>query len=340
MTIYLRCDAGGPFGLGHAVRLHTLAGALHAAAPAVPLVFVTTTAALRDVVGDGGDAWRTHEYRQAAAALDAVTRWAQPGDVLVIDLPATAPDADWAPQMRLPLPVVRIDAPWASPAACDLLVLPGLHHSFETVEALDAAFGERLLVGAEYVLLRPEVTQIAALWPVASTFLLVSAGGSDPEADVPLLFEMTRRLAATCPEVFRVYAMGALAAPWSVQRPDAHAWITGFDLDYVRHAGLVLTLWGATVYEALACGTPTVTLARTAREAADAQRLQDASAGAVQSWGLLTDVMREDLCARLTALWHDVAQRTAMHHASAGLLDGGGAGRVAAAVLGLAGRGS
>ena len=340
MTIYLRTDCGGQWGMGHAMRLHTLAGALHAAAPAVPLVFVTTTAALRDVVGPDGAAWRTHVYATDYGALGAMTLRAQPGDVLVLDQPQAQERDAAGLHLHDTFRVVRIDAPWATPETCDLLVLPGLHHSFETVEALDAQFGERLLVGAEYVLLRPEVTQGAAPWPVASTFLLVSAGGSDPEADVPLLFEMTRRLADTCPEVFRVYAMGALAAPWSVQRPDAHAWITGFDLDYVRHAGLVLTLWGATVYEALACGTPTVTLARTAREAADAQRLQDASAGAVQSWGLLTDVMREDLCARLTALWHDVAQRTAMHHASAGLLDGGGAGRVAAAVLGLAGRGS
>ena len=338
MTIYLRCDAGGSWGLGHARRLHTLAGALHAAAPAVPLVFVTTTAALRDVVGPDGGAWRTHLYATDYGALAATILRAQPGDVLVLDQPPAWERGEEVRHLRETFRVVRIDAPWATPETCDLLVLPGLHHSFETVEALDAQFGERLLVGAEYVLLRPEVTQGAAPWPVASTFLLVSAGGSDPEAAVPLLFEMTRRLAGTCPEVFRLYAMGPLAAPWTVQHPDPRAWITGFDLDYARHAGLVLTLWGTTVYEALACGTPTVTLARTAREAADAQRLQDASGGAVQHWGLLADVMREDLCARLTALWRDAAQRKAMHHASAGLLDGGGAGRVAAAVLGLTGR--
>ena len=334
MTIYLRTDCGGQWGMGHAMRLHTLAGALHAAAPAVPLVFVTTTAALRDVVGPDGAAWRTHVYATDYGALGAMTLRAQPGDVLVLDQPQAQERDAAGLHLHDTFRVVRIDAPWATPETCDLLVLPGLHHSFETVEALDAAFGERLLVGAEYVLLRPHAVERHA-WPRPDR-LLFCAGGSDPEQALPLLFEMTRGLARSLLDVQRLYAMGSLAPPWPVQQVDQRAWITGYAPRWLWHAGLCLALWGTTVYEALACGTPVVTLARTVREAEDAQRLQEATDGAVHNWGLLSALMREDLCARLHALWRGPGLRAAMHHASEGLLGSGGAGRVAAAVLELA----
>ena len=338
MTVFFRCDAGGPYGLGHVMRCSTLAEALHAQAPDVPLVFVTTSPALGQIVGEDGMPWRVACFLDEWMAFEGVRPLVSPGDVLLFDEPVGVGwfGRLWRPKLEGSLPLVRIDAPWAEADSCDLLVLPGMHHGAETLERLDAGFGERLLVGAEYVMVREGVMEHRRPWYDHQAGIVFSAGGADPQEALPLLYTMTRPLQAHLPASLPLwFLVGPLSQPWKLLRPSYSDFITGFSPLTMAQAGLFVSLWGTAVYEALALGTPTLTIARTEAEAEDAARLEAATEGAVQSLGTLAGLMRETLCDRLVGVWQDAGERKRMHYASAGLLDGKGAERVAQAVLAL-----
>ena len=340
MTIFFRVDAGEQYGLGHVMRCRTLAETLHAQAPDVPLVFVTTTTTLGEIVGTEGLPWRVACFPDEWTAFEEVRSGVNYGDVFVFDEPAGMEWVDqlWRPKLQGIIPLVRIDAPWAEPGSCDLLILPGMHHGAETLERLDAGFGERLLVGAEYVMVREGVMEHRRPWYDHQAGIVFSAGGADPQEALPLLYTMTRPLQAHLPASLPLwFLVGPLSQPWKLLRPSYSDFITGFSPLTMAQAGLFVSLWGTAVYEALALGTPTLTIARTEAEAEDAARLEAATEGAVQSLGTLAGLMRETLCDRLVGLWQDAGERKRMHYASAGLLDGKGAERVARAVLALGG---
>ena len=340
MTIFFRVDAGEQYGLGHVMRCRTLAETLHAQAPDVPLVFVTTTTTLGEIVGTEGLPWRVACFPDEWTAFEEVRSGVNYGDVFVFDEPAGMEWVDqlWRPKLQGIIPLVRIDAPWAEPGSCDLLILPGMHHGAETLERLDAGFGERLLVDAEYVMVRADLMENRRGWYEHNAGIAFNAGGSDPERALQQLYVMTRALHSRFddgPPFF--YLAGPLSMAWKLDTPTWKDFVTGFSHMTVAQAGLFVSLWGTTVYEALALGTPTLTIARTEAEAEDAARLEAATEGAVQSLGTLAGLMRETLCDRLVALWQDAKKRKRMHYASAGLLDGKGAERVARAVLALGG---
>lgn len=338
MTIFLRCDAGGAYGLGHAMRCKTIAQALHAQAPDVPLVFVTTTPALQDIIGTDSESWSIEYCKSGWDAFPFLLLAAQSGDVLFVDMPQFLDSPIVMEKLRARMSIARIDAPWAEPEQCDLLVLPGMHHSAETIERLDRAFGEHLLLGAEHVILQEEIlpgARIRLSRRRGKNTIFFAAGGSDPDAALPLMYDMTRTLCEHVLIVETLYGMGSAAPPWVLQAPTPYEQVTGFSLGALADVGLFVTLWGTVVYEALALGTPTLTIARTRGEADDAARLEEATEGAVQSLGTLAELMRETLCDRIVALWNDFNQRKRMHYASAGLFDGQGAARVARAVLTL-----
>lgn len=335
MTIFFRVDCGAQYGLGHAVRCRTLAQAIRAQDPDVPLVFLTTTDRLRSVIDENEQQWRVVVCSDEWQAYEAVAPLASPGDVVVFDEPVGHSWVETLWRMKIPqeIAIVRIDAPWAASDSCDLLILPGMHHSAETIDRLDAAFGERLLVGAEYVMLREGVVAERPRWHEHCGGIVFATGGSDPGQVMPMFYTMVRGLRQRLPLVQRIFAMGQSAEAWSLSSPVRAEWITGFHPSYVLRAELFVTLWGTTVYEALALGTPTLMIARTEAEAEDAARLEIATDGAVQSLGTLVGLMRETLCDRLVTLWQDTKERKRMHYASAGLLDGKGAERVAQAVM-------
>lgn len=341
MTIFFRVDTGGHYGLGHVQRCKTLAQALQAKVPDVPVVFVTQTPILREVLGtEEPAAWRVHVCEQSWDAYEWIRAQSLADDVLVVDTPYNADFGASLIRVKEQMPVVRLDAPWATPETCSLLVLPGMHHSADTLEHLDAAFGERLLVGAEYMMFCKALPESRRPCVEHNERIVFAAGGSDPEQALPLLYEMTRALHGMLPASRLVYMVGSQASSWNIHGLHSRDWITGFALSFIQYARLLVSTWGTTVYEALALGTPTLTIARTDSEAEDAARLEAATEGAVQSLGTLSGLMRETLCDRLVALWEDSAQRKHMHYASAGLLDGQGALRVAQAVLTLAHRGA
>jgi len=341
MTVFLRCDAGGMYGLGHVRRCQRVAEALQAAG-AASLCFVTTTPSSLQACLVKSERWQIAGGVTEADCTAWVKEHSHAGDVLLVDTPSTWEGAASLAQLRAEqrLRVVRLDAPWADQDSCDLLVLPGMHHSGTLLDQLDLSFGERLLTGGDYVLLPSSCGGVPRRvpWRAREPRLVMSAGGSDPGQVLPRLYEMTTATLRTAlgERATRVYLLGEQAQPWVLSTvPTREEWFTGFTLSAIASAQALVTLWGATVYEALSAGTPTLTLARTEAEANDAACLEAATDGAVQSLGTVTALMRETLCARIMELWDTPKALRHMHQASEGLIDGHGGVRLAQAILAL-----
>ena len=344
--VLLRVDAGGAAGCGHLHRMHALAVALRGAG-AQP-VFVTRTAGLQRLLPapppPGPLAWNVW-CAPVSATETGVLNWLRaqrvPTDVLVLDTPHPS-EPQQLSALRQRCPVVRIDHPWAEPDTCDLLVLPGAHYAGDLLSALDAAWGDRLLVGWDYVLLRPEVaaaprrkygTGGCHRWP----WVTFSAGGSDPERTLPVWLDLMLAAPALCPGRTRVFCLGQ-AARWDTRLPalTPDVWLTGYSLDYVQQAELLVCPFGVSVYEALALGTPCLTVGRTPADVAAARMLEAATDGAVCTLRTpLAQLQRRELYDALQALYHSRTRLVGMHHASFGCLDGQGAERVAQAIVAL-----
>ncbi len=343
--VFLRVDAGGACGFGHLHRMHALAVALRAGG--APPVFVTRTAGLNSLLpapppGEAPwDVWQAPGAPTESGVLDWLRHVLQPADVLVLDVPHPD-DPHQLTTLRQLCPVVRLDHPWAEPQTCDLLVLPGAHYDPDTLDTLDAAWGDRLLVGWDYVLLRPDVTAATRRaygtggchrWP----WVTCSAGGSDPEQTLPVWLDLLLAAPALCPGRTRIFCLGQAArweSPLPVLSPDV--WLTGYSLDYVQQAELLVCPFGVSVYEALFLGTPCLTVGRTLGDVAAARTLEVASEGAL--WPLTTplaQLQRRELYDALQGLYHSRTRLVGMHRASEGRLDGRGAERVAQAILAL-----
>jgi spore coat polysaccharide biosynthesis predicted glycosyltransferase SpsG len=254
-------------------------------------------------------------------------------DVAVVDHP-TASLAAWSHIARehSGAKLIAIDRLDATPETCDMLILPNMHTPPDTIVHLRTAFGERLLVGPEYVMLDDQAMTLPRV-PYADRAngpLVFCAGGSDPDGVLPQMHEWAIGL---LPDVRKVFLHGAYCTrPYPVNR--RNIFHIPFERDALRTAALVVSTFGQTVYECLYWGTPVLVIGQTDQHCAAAGVLQWQTGG-MAYLGDMRTMPWAHVCDWIVKYWHSLPGRHHMHDASVGLLDGRGVGRVADAVMGI-----
>lgn len=322
MNICIRVDGGGEYGLGHVSRMVTLGAHLQTFDRNVAITIATSTPTclpLRDACLD-----RDWTLNATGGQYPPET------DVLIVDHPYQNDDALCACCDRMA--VVRIDAPWADPDSANLLIQPDMHTHVDDWPQL-AGWGPRLLLGADYVLLRPEVTTLPVFaWQDRTPGITVTAGGSDPDGTL-------RRLLTVLAQVPQVPQTFLVPDAWQGDAPMSllpHQSLQPFSLDRLRRAALLLTTMGVTVYEALYLGIPVTVLPRTPEQDRCLQRLVEATEGAVVPGPRVTDLADPwAFCQSLEEQAHSWQWLQARQACARGWVDGRGAQRVAAAIMTL-----
>ena len=261
MRILIRTDMGKHHGMGHAVRMLALARQLAAAGAEVS--FVTRTPELQGYVAP----FRCYMPDETAPT----TR----GDVLVIDTKA----ADWANDdsalylaRDTGMQIVRIDHPQATPDSCDLLIGPCAHWHEATVARLQRSFGDRFLYGWNYVMLDPRVTELPPVPRTGSRVrpIVFTAGGSDPTGALQRMYDLSATCQTTGPLVFLVGAQAPMVKTLPRHNRGSTFLVTSFTRHWIQHAGVVVTLFGVTCYEALWWQVPQLIFSTTQEHHTDA----------------------------------------------------------------------
>lgn len=337
--VLLRPDSGAAAGLGHVQRCLALAAGLREAG-AVARFAVPAAAAVRPRIEGWGfavdqlaDPLDPDELASRAAALGACA--------LVVDSYAT----DLAFQRRLGLagvPVAVLDDHAATAVHAQLCINGGAHAG--NLPYVSDAGGTRFLLGPRFVLLRPELWDA---WPaepgVSVGEVLVALGGSDPHGLAPQLvtalagvgdpfaLAVVRGPYFGDPAPLDAAVEAAVAGGRRVRVLDAP---TTFTAD-MQSAGLAVSAAGQTLHELVRLGVPSIGLEVAGNQRGPLAAL--AAAGAVRSAGSAADPGLPERVAALAAeLCHNTAARHALGATAAAFLDGQGARRVAAAILGLA----
>lgn len=306
-AITIRTDMGGNFGMGHAVRSLALAQQLQSHGAYV--TFLTSTAPLEDFVAPFPCDTKSNECLPLEAdvfIVDTTDGWIQS----VLEALRAGEGTNTK--------VMRIDHPHATASSCHLLVAPVNHWSPERVHYFQTTLGERFLYGWDYVMLTPEVTQMAPM-PYSARQgmdgITFCAGGTDPagilaqmyawasvgmDIDVPLYFPMLGKT-----EAYR---------------------------DALRTSAFVVGMMGVTVYEALWYKTPMLVFSRSEEESKDVCTLQFQSNHQIYAAGQYAHWNGPAFCNLVTALYLATKQRVLE---TASFIDGRGLNRVAEAILAL-----
>ena len=335
MKICIRVDAAGPYGLGHISRMLPVACMLEELGrDDAEVAFVTTSGIPQEFVGDF-DVIKLVETLPEEEVLNRIVAQQKP-DVLVIDRKAYY-DAEQLRTLRQACKIVRIDHAWAESETCDLLVLPNIHQSGQIIEQLDEHFGDALLYGAEYVVIREEVRKLGRR-PYArrKPWIVFTTGGSDPAHLMPMLYDMTLNLSRALPSVRRIYCIGTYADAFLLKQPDSKALVTGYDPSYMQEASLVIGSFGVTAYEAMYLGTPMCTIGHNPVNAVGSGLLEKANEKATVDFTPHFNGMREAFCDAISRLWNKKEERRIMHDMSdIEHFDGYGAMKIADRILAL-----
>jgi hypothetical protein len=134
-----------------------------------------------------------------------------------------------------------------------------------------------------------------------------------------------------------IFAVGEQAPPfaWPEAVGVTPTQYLPFRLPFLQSAGLVVSMFGVTCYEALYFQTPTLMLSHTDENDWGAFYLGAATDGAVRRLGPLAAQRADTFQHAIRAAWENVGERQRMSLAGAGLLDGRGVERVAEAILEL-----
>jgi spore coat polysaccharide biosynthesis predicted glycosyltransferase SpsG len=280
-----------------------------------------------------------NDLREPALLTHLLDRY--PDAVLVLDKKYYYAEDDLRTLRRRGQRLVRVDHPGATAGTADLVVLPNLHHSAEEMERLAALHDGHLLAGPAAVIL-PEAVRTAPHVPPRHRRqhdLVFLAGGSDPQRALSVFYTLTAPLAARCPDLTRVFALGAYATWPAMTGMQPGTRLVPWELSLLWSSPLVVTLFGQTVYELLAVGTPALVLTMTDEDERAMPFLVSASGGAVGHLGRLATAQSETVCAALAERWQSLDHLRLMRRASQGLIDGHGARRIAERVLALADEG-
>jgi spore coat polysaccharide biosynthesis predicted glycosyltransferase SpsG len=316
LTVWTDGDAA--VGLGHVRRCLALAVAL---APAADVRFSlrgsAAVAALVRREGFGCDLVAAH----GAAGAPAVVLDSYEVDAARL---AAGPDR--------PAFLAVLDDRGAYPLAADVVVNPS------PSAAPPAAPGAtRYLLGPRFTLLRPEFARpVERAARAAVERVLVILGGATP---APLMAAVARAARRALPAARLDLVVGPTGAT-----PADVAWALAGLVGATIHAApervralmleadVAVTGGGSTLFELAATGTPAVAI-----ELADNQRDNIATLGAagtlVSAGGGDDPALGDRVAARLAELAADGERRSALGRRGRALVDGGGAGRVAAEIL-------
>lgn len=337
--VIVRCDGGAAIGMGHVSRGLALADELrHAHGRAVAF-------AMRDPGGSGVAAVQTAGYDVLPLAdsddadygppLIALTR-SRAAAALIVDvrdaLSRASLDAIRASGVR----VAVIDDGSERRLAADLAFYPPVPQ----VEELDwRGYEGRRFAGWDWVLLKREFAAAAAAGGAAEAHpidILVTMGGSDPAGMTELALDALDLLSepravqvVVGPAFTRRGALAAIVARSKhavrvSQSPDSMAAL-------MRASRVALSSFGVSAYELAACGVPAVHLCLTSDHARSSSVFVQARIA--ESLGVVADVRPARLAEAVDGLLGDPARLAQMSADARALVDGGGAGRVAALVV-------
>lgn len=327
MSILIRTDIGGKHGMGHAVRMLALAKELTARGTAVR--FLTKTPDLIRFVAP----FETHIICGDARV------YKPPFSVYIIDTKDPIPDHELIYSRLTGVKVVHIDKPNVHMDLCDMLIGPVKHWDSGVVHALRQDFGERFLYGWDYVMLDESVTSTPPLpYDMRDESLVFCAGGSDPDG------AMTRMLAWTddldVPSTLLYFMHGQYSHTVPMPRFEATTkrlarYIVPFSRAKLRHASMVVGMFGVTAYECLYYQTPMLCLAHRSDTVRDGRLLGLYAYGAIHGCNTLESYSHASFNEVLLSYWDRESWREHMHSAGLGLIDGQGVKRVSDAIMAL-----
>lgn len=352
--IVFRADASERMGGGHVMRCLTLADALAERGATISFVAASITAGLAERVRQAG-----HDLHEITVPQDSVADtpdW----DTCLFSEEAQRVDArqtmevigergaDW-----IVVDHYRLDRTWeeeARASAGGILVLDDLANRRHDCDVLlDHSFGRsagdysphvpsesKILTGTQYILLRPEFAQVRIAaeqrrrrtGPVRR--LLVTLGSTDVGAITQRAVESIVRAGVSC-LIDVVLGNEAPSRPALERMAEEHEAIRLYDTTcqmapLMGMADLAVGAGGMTMWERSCVGLPSLTLVLASNQRPSVERL--AALGATK---LLSD--GEDVGEAVFRLLSDAAKRESMVRASFGLVDAGGAERVARTML-------
>jgi len=334
MRAVFRVDGGREVGLGHLVRSTALAAAL--AERGVEPAFATVSPeAARWLAERGREVVRLAAMpggpEDAAAVADLVRR----RDARLVVTDGYAFREEYLGRLAAtPARLVSIDdlAAWPFPSA--LVVNGGLA---ALSLRYDVGPSTRLLLGPDYLLLRPEFRRSPVEIRAEAERVLACFGGADPDDHSGLLLDMWVRLGRPpALEIVVGHAYGAeRTARLQVRAAERGARVS-VDLDAAALVRLAASSDLAVVSAGMvACETAALGLPMLLAIVSHDQRANAAALAACGAGRLVEPFSSESVVAALRGAIADAGARREMALAARGLVDGRGTERVAEAVLAL-----
>ncbi len=359
MQVFLRADASVTIGTGHIVRCATLAGALHQRGIEVAFACVPQTGHLNDWLKSQGFTVYSLPDQSSEAMLALLEMHSLHPDWLIVDHYGL--NRHWETAMRQAVGrILVIDDLVSCAHDCDALLNQNSLDSRQTLARYQAILPEtlpktiRYLLGPQYALLRPSFIEARQVlrqdqyrhrrWNGPVRRLLVFMGGTDPTGETRrILNGLKDRSGALVVDV--VVGAGnpqreAIAQACAMHPLWRFHCQTEAMADLMMKADFAMTAGGATTWEKLCLGLPSLVIAvadnqfEVSREVSTAGAqaflgVSPALASTASDWPVATD---ERLYAVLLDEWlsdSSAEARQAMAQKALFLVDGQGAERVA-----------
>ena len=335
-SILVRCDGSPEIGFGHVVRCLALADELRGvhgcrvvfAMRKGPLGFDMVRQGGYPVVEPGGP-HRSFDYprwmTEALGAIDA--------RVLILDVRDDLRRED-VELLKVPGRIVAVlDDLSDRRLAADLAFYPPIP---QLRRAGWEGFGGKVHAGWDMVLLRPEFSRCRRDRREGTPTILVTMGGSDPAGltlnalnALDRLSNDFRVLVVLGPGFLHEETLSALL-PGMRHRSEVMRDVRNM-ADIMSRADLAVASFGVTAYELAAAGVPAIYLCLTQDHAESATAL--VREGVAVSLGTYEGASAEALAEAASHLMNDSAAREGMSKRASGLVDGGGAERIAREIV-------